>query len=154
MCTVNDILVQKIKLRNLKEGSILAFEKTGAYAMTEGMGLFLSHALPRIIFYSKKEGIRWQEIVSRLIYGIWRGDYNEYKRYMLDILNDIDDSIDWKEQKGLVDERILDSFCVITLISDLEDAYGVEIEAAEMIPENFNSVDAIWDMITRLQEKL
>lgn len=56
LCTVNDILVQKIKLRNLKEGSILAFEKTGAYAMTEGMGLFLSHALPRIIFYSKKEG--------------------------------------------------------------------------------------------------
>ena len=39
-----------------QEGSILAFEKTGAYAMTEGMGLFLSHALPRIIFYSKKEG--------------------------------------------------------------------------------------------------
>jgi hypothetical protein len=76
------------------------------------------------------------------------------KDTLLDILNDIDDSIDWKEQKGLVDERILDSFCVITLISDLEDAYGVEIEAAEMIPENFNSVDAIWDMITRLQEKL
>lgn len=76
------------------------------------------------------------------------------KDTLLDILNDIDDSIDWKEQKGLVDERILDSFCVITLISDLEDAYGVEIEAAEMILENFNSVDAIWDMITRLQEKL
>ena len=56
------------------------------------------------------------------------------KDTLLDILNDIDDSIDWKEQKGLVDERILDSFCVITLISDLE--------------------DAIWDMITRLQEKL
>lgn len=51
--------------------------------MTEGMGLFLSHALPRIIFYSKKKGIRWQEIVSRLIYGIWRGDYNEYKRYIV-----------------------------------------------------------------------
>ena len=76
------------------------------------------------------------------------------KDTLLDILNDIDDSIDWKEQKGLVDERILDSFCVITLISDLEDAYGVEIEAAEMILENFNSVDAIWDMINRLQEKL
>ena len=71
------------------------------------------------------------------------------KDTLLDILNDIDDSIDWKEQKGLVDERILDSFCVITLISDLEDAYGVEIEAAEMIPENFNSVDAIWDMINQ-----
>ena len=41
------------------------------------------------------------------------------KDTLLDILNDIDDSIDWKEQKGLVDERILDSFCVITLISDL-----------------------------------
>ena len=41
---------------------------------------------------------------------------------------------------------------VITLVSELEDAYSIEIEAAEMVPENFNSAAAIYRMVTRLQE--
>lgn len=71
---------------------------------------------------------------------------------LMNILNEIDDSVNWMEEKGLVDDRILDSFGVITLISELEDAFDIQIEASEIIPENFNSVDAMWMMITRLQE--
>lgn len=71
---------------------------------------------------------------------------------LMNILNEIDDSVNWTEEKGLVDDRILDSFGVITLISELEDAFDIQIEASEIIPENFNSVDAMWMMITRLQE--
>lgn len=56
LCTVNDVLVQKIKLKNLKIGDVLIFERAGAYAMTEGMALFLSHELPQIVFYSKRMG--------------------------------------------------------------------------------------------------
>lgn len=73
---------------------------------------------------------------------------------LMNILNEIDDSVNWMEEKGLVDDRILDSFGVITLISELEDAFDVQIEASEIIPENFNSVDAMWMMINRLQENL
>lgn len=73
---------------------------------------------------------------------------------LMNILNEIDDSVNWMEEKGLVDDRILDSFGVITLISELEDAFDVQIEASEIIPENFNSIDAMWMMITRLQENL
>lgn len=71
---------------------------------------------------------------------------------LMNILNEIDDSVNWMEEKGLVDDRILDSFGVISLISELEDAFDIQIEAAEIIPENFNSVPAMWAMITRLQE--
>ena len=65
---------------------------------------------------------------------------------------EIDDSIDWKAQKALVNDRLLDSFAVISLIEELEEQFDIEIEAAEIIPENLNSVDAIWKMIQRLKE--
>lgn len=73
---------------------------------------------------------------------------------LMNILNEIDDSVNWMEEKGLVDDRILDSFGVISLISELEDAFDIQIEAAEIIPENFNSVPAMWAMVTRLQENV
>ena len=71
---------------------------------------------------------------------------------LMEILNEIDDSIDYENEKALIDDHILDSFGVITLVSELEDAFGIEIEAAELVPENFNSAEALWKMIQRLQE--
>lgn len=71
---------------------------------------------------------------------------------LLGILNEIDDTIDWKNEKALIDDRILDSFGVISLISELEDQFDIEVDAAEIIPENFNSVEAMWKMIQRLEE--
>lgn len=56
LCTVNDVLVQKVNMPRLKIGSVLIFERTGAYAMTEGMSMFLSHELPKIAFYSREMG--------------------------------------------------------------------------------------------------
>lgn len=68
------------------------------------------------------------------------------------ILNEIDDTIAWNIENAIIDEHLLDSFGVITLISELEEAFDIEIEAAEMVPANFNSVEAMYKMITRLQE--
>ena len=69
----------------------------------------------------------------------------------MNILKEIDDSIDYEKEKALIDGRILDSFGVITLVSELEDAYGIEIGASEMTPDNFNSAEAIYNMVIRLQ---
>ena len=71
---------------------------------------------------------------------------------LLEILNDIDDTVDWEDETALIDDRILDSFGVISLISELEDQFEIEIDASEIVPENFNSADAMWKMIQRLQE--
>ena len=71
---------------------------------------------------------------------------------LINILMDIDDTVDWEKEQALIDDHILDSFGVITLVSELEDAYSIEIEAAEMVPENFKSAAAIYRMVTRLQE--
>lgn len=72
---------------------------------------------------------------------------------LMNILTELDNSIAWEKEEALIDDRILDSFGVISLVSELEDAFSIEIEAAEMIPENFNSVDAMREMIRRLQER-
>lgn len=71
----------------------------------------------------------------------------------MNILMEIDESIQWEKEKALIDDRILDSFGVISLISELEEAFDIEIEAAEIIPENLNSVEAMWKMVQRLKEK-
>ncbi|MDO4475575.1 MAG: phosphopantetheine-binding protein [Lachnospiraceae bacterium] len=71
---------------------------------------------------------------------------------LLEILNELDESINWEQETALIDDRLIDSFGVISLVSELEDAFDIEIEAVELIPANFNSVDALWAMIHRLQE--
>lgn len=71
---------------------------------------------------------------------------------LMEILMELDDSIDWENETALIDERILDSFGVISLISELEEQFDIEIEASEIIPQNLNSTDAMWKMIQRLQE--
>ena len=76
-----------------------------------------------------------------------------FRSTLMKILNEIDDSIDWEKEKAVIDERLLDSFGVITLVSELEDAFKIEIEASEMVPENFNSAEAMYRMISRLREK-
>ena len=71
---------------------------------------------------------------------------------LMEILIELDDSIDWENETALIDERILVSFGVISLISELEEQFDIEIEASEIIPQNLNSADAMWKMIQRLQE--
>lgn len=72
---------------------------------------------------------------------------------LINILTEIDDSIEWEKENGLIDDGLLDSFGVISLISELEDEFEINIEAADMVPENFNSVEAMYKMILRLQGK-
>ena len=71
---------------------------------------------------------------------------------ILEILREIDDSVDYEKETELIDGHILDSFGVITLVSELEDEFDISIDAVEMVPANFNSAEAIWEMVKRLQE--
>ncbi len=71
---------------------------------------------------------------------------------LIRILRELDEDTDWEAEEQLIDDRILDSLSVITLIADLEDAFDIEISAEEIIPENFNSAARMWAMISRLKE--
>lgn len=57
LCTVSDVLVKRMPLRRPIAGDILVFENVGAYSITEGIYLFLSRDLPRVLFKSEKGGL-------------------------------------------------------------------------------------------------
>jgi len=56
LCTTNDILYRGSGIPPLQPGDILVFERCGAYSACEGMSLFLSRELPRIVLYSAEKG--------------------------------------------------------------------------------------------------
>lgn len=63
LCTNNDVLVRNVSLRELRVGDVLIFHRAGAYAVTEGMSLFLSRSLPGVAVYSSKDG--WHLVRDR-----------------------------------------------------------------------------------------
>jgi acyl carrier protein len=71
---------------------------------------------------------------------------------LLDILSEIKDDVDFETEDKLIDDGILDSFDILQIISALNDEFDISIPASEIIPENFNSAESLWDMVQRLQE--
>ena len=71
---------------------------------------------------------------------------------LLEILKDIQPDVDYENCTTLIDDELLDSFSILSIVSELEDAFDVEITPVDIIPENFNSAQALWEMVLRLQE--
>lgn len=72
---------------------------------------------------------------------------------VLEILKGLHPEVDFENCDSLVDDKILDSFDIVLLISDLNDEFDITIPAEEIIPENFNSARAIYAMVERLMEE-
>jgi len=70
---------------------------------------------------------------------------------LLDILCDIRDDVDFDTCDDLIDGKILTSFDIIQILAALDDEYDIAIPATEIIPENFNSAQAIYDLVQRLK---
>lgn len=70
---------------------------------------------------------------------------------LLEILEEIQLGVDYKICTTLIDDHILDSFSILSLVSEIEDTFDIEVLPAELIPENFNSAESIWNMILRLR---
>ena len=62
--------------------------------------------------------------------------------------------VDWKEgMENLVEDGILDSIDIIAIVSEITDAFDIEIPSEEMEAENFDSVQAMHEMILRIQDE-
>lgn len=72
---------------------------------------------------------------------------------LLEILKGIRPDVDFENETALIDDGILDSFDVVSIISELDDAFDVQIRINELDPENFNSAEAIWDLVQKLKEE-
>ena len=71
---------------------------------------------------------------------------------LLSILKELHEDVDFEAEENLVDDGILDSLDIVTLITEINDAFDISIPAEEIIPENFNSAAALWSLIEKLDE--
>jgi len=72
---------------------------------------------------------------------------------LLEILQEMHDDIDFNTHETLIDDNIIDSFNIITLVAEINDRTGITIPAEELLPENFNSYAAISALLDRLEEE-
>lgn len=72
---------------------------------------------------------------------------------LLRILEDLHPEVDFESNKSLIDDKILDSFDIITLIAEISEEYDVKIPVEEIVPENFNSAEALYNLIQRLKDE-
>ena len=70
---------------------------------------------------------------------------------LMRILSELSSDIDFETEDALIDGGLLDSFDIVTLVAEIDDAFGIEIPAEALIPENFNSAKAIFALIKQLQ---
>lgn len=70
---------------------------------------------------------------------------------LMKILAELKEDVDFSKETALIDDEILESLDVMELISSLEENFGIEIGMEEIIPENFNSADAIWNLVVKLK---
>ncbi len=71
---------------------------------------------------------------------------------LLEILKSVREDVDFEKEEKLIDDSVLDSFDIIAIVSELNDHYGIEISADDLLPENFNSASAILELVNRLKE--
>ena len=72
---------------------------------------------------------------------------------LISVLKNVNPNVDFAKEKNLVDDGVIDSIDIVSIISELSDAYDVVIPPEEINPENFNSVEAIQALIDRLEEE-
>ena len=72
---------------------------------------------------------------------------------LLQILSDLHPDVDFETEENLIDDMILDSFDIVTLISEISENFDVTISAEHIIPENFNSAKALYELIQKLEDE-
>ena len=80
-------------------------------------------------------------------------EMKEIKEEIIEILQSLHEDIDFENTENLVDDKVLDSFDLVTLVTELGEAFDVEITARDFVAENFNSVDRLAKMIERLMDE-
>ena len=71
---------------------------------------------------------------------------------LLEILNGLHPEVDFETCESLIDDKILDSFDIIAIISEINEEFDVTISAEYIVPENFNSAKALYALIQKLED--
>lgn len=72
---------------------------------------------------------------------------------LLQILSELHPEVDFETEENLIDNGILDSFDIVTLITEIGETFDITISAEHIIPENFNSANALYELIQKLEDE-
>ena len=72
---------------------------------------------------------------------------------LIKILKDLHPDVDFDTCTTLIDDKILDSFDIVTVISEINEEFDVVIPAEEIVPENFNSAKALYALIKKIEDE-
>ena len=72
---------------------------------------------------------------------------------LLEILNELHPDVDFENNESLIDDGILDSLDIVSLVTEIYAEFDVTISAEEIVPENFNSAKALMALITKIDEE-
>lgn len=74
------------------------------------------------------------------------------KEKVIEILNGLRPEFDFSKSSNFIEEGLLDSFDIVTLVTELEDNFGITIDGEDVIPDNFNSVMSIVSLIKKSEK--
>ena len=77
----------------------------------------------------------------------------DMKEQLLKILQEVRPDVEFMAESALIDDGILDSFDIVTIVGEFTQAFDVEISVDDLSPENFNSVNAMLELVKKLQEE-
>ena len=72
---------------------------------------------------------------------------------LLEILQELHPDVNFEEEEHLIDDKILDSFDIISIISEIAEQFDGGISAEHILPENFNSAKALYELIKQLEDE-
>lgn len=72
---------------------------------------------------------------------------------LLEILKELHPEVDFETNDRLIDGKVLDSFDIVSVIAEINSEFDVAIPAEEIIPENFNSAQALWALVEKLMDE-
>ena len=72
---------------------------------------------------------------------------------LMEILEELRPDVDFENETALIDDGVLDSFDIVALVGELNNAFDIEIKPNNLVPENFNSAEAMMALIEQLQDE-
>ena len=84
-------------------------------------------------------------MMLKLILLIWLERRNKMEK-LIEMLEELNPEVDYTTEEHLIDNHLLDSLAILSLIGD------IEVPTTQIIPSNFNSAQAIWNLIQKLEE--
>lgn len=75
------------------------------------------------------------------------------KEQLMEILEELRPDVDFENEKALITDGILESFDIVSLVGELSDAFDIELRVEDLVPDNFNSVEGMIELITKIQDE-